>query len=116
MFIQLIIILYICILIIYSIYSIYAREYFASTSQITESSVKDEITDIKVFARKFGYPFECEKGQHYENDEKITERSEKIEIHTDWKNAKPNIETCFSKLVPVLEKSHCNLKHITKPS
>lgn len=113
MLIQLIIIIYICILLVCSIHK---NEHFIATSQITESYVNDEITDIKVFVRKFGYPFVCEKGQHYENDEKITERSEKIEIHSDWKNAKPNIETCFSNYVPVLEKSNCNLKHITKPS
>ena len=112
MLIQLIIIIYICILLVCSTHK---HEHFIDTSQITESHVKHKITDINAFTLKVGYPFVCEKGQHYENDEKITERSEKIKSYT-WKNAKQKIEKCFSQLVPVLEKSNCNLKHITKPS
>lgn len=88
-------------------YTSYSEKFL---SQLTNTYVNSEITDIQTFVRQFGYPLVCKKGVKYGTDEKNEQRCEKVNIHSDWTTAKPNIRKCFSILVPLLEEMGCNRK------
>ena len=88
-------------------------EHFTTTP--TNETVLREITDIQEFVYQFGYgptgqPLVCKKNATYDTPYPTSQRSEKVDIHSDWTAAAPHIRECFSKLVPILEDMRCDTK------
>jgi hypothetical protein len=81
------------------------------TTNITEASVRAEITQMQLFRKALGQPKKCTKGAQHGDDNPIAGRCAKlVSSPTSWKSSEPAVRKCFAEFVPPLEDHRCNLK------
>jgi hypothetical protein len=81
------------------------------TTNITEASVRAEITQMQLFRKALGQPKECTKGAQHGGADPIAGKCAKLVLPpTSWKSSESEVRKCFAEFVPPLEDHRCNLK------
>ena len=85
------------------------RESYTTPPPITEASVQKEIQQIRIQQQLFGFPTTCKKGDTSGAETHTRLKCGTVTTTSSWLPSETSVKTCFSKVIPLLENTKCNL-------
>lgn len=85
------------------------QESYTAPPPITEASVQKEIQQIRIQQQLFGFPPACKKGDTSGAETHTNLKCRAVTATSSWLPSESPVKECFSKVVPLLENTKCNI-------
>lgn len=83
--------------------------YSNTIADITESRVKNDIKQIRLYQQIFRFHKNCQAGTADVNQSTTSKKCTRPVADAYWQSSSKHVKECFSELIPLLETTRCNM-------